>query len=95
MEKTPRQYAKELMVLSDEYSKLSALYADCIKDQAKFFHENRDKHKSDNATQKAFELTERGIVMTVAKLKLKSKEKEMSSIKTMLRLLETEAKNQF
>lgn len=91
--KTPHQIAEERVGMAEEYSRYSGEFAQLIKLQAQFFKENRDKHKSDTATQRAFELTEEGVRMTIIKLKLKSIEKQMSASNTMLRLLENEAKN--
>ena len=93
MNKTPYQLADERMGMAEEYSRYSGLFADLIKSQAQFFKDNREKHKSDTATQRAFELTEDGVKMTVIKLKLKAIEKQLSASNTMLRLLENQAKN--
>ena len=91
--KTPRELSEQLMQLSADYSKYAGLYADHLTKQANFFNANRPNYKSDNATQKAFDSSQEGVTMNVLKLKLKAIEKEMSAIKTHLRLLENEAKN--
>lgn len=91
--KTPREYLQELETATDHFSRLSEHWADLITYQAQYFGEHRAEHKSDNATQKAFDRTEKGIEMQVVKAKLKSKEKQISTIKTAMRLLETEARN--
>lgn len=91
--KTPHAYIDELELLTDQFSKLSEKWADLITYQASYFGEHRSAHKSDNACQKAFERTEKGIELAICKAKLKSKEKQMSTIKTALRLLDLEARN--
>lgn len=91
--KTPRELADELMNKSVLFSKYSGEYAAHIKLQADYFNKERANHKSDNSTQKAFDATKEGVQMVIIKLKLKSLEKEMSAIKTMLRLMEGEANN--
>ncbi len=91
--KTPNQYIDELERITDQFSKLSEMWADLITFQAEYYHANRDKHKSDTAVQRAFDRTPRGIEMQICKAKLKSKEKQMSTIKTALRLLDTQAHN--
>lgn len=91
--KTPREYIEQLEILTDEFSKLSEYWAELIKYQADYFSENRKNFKSDNACQKEFDRTDWGVKMQVCKAKLKSKEKQISTIKTCLRLLENEAKN--
>lgn len=93
MERNPHQLAEARIGLSEEYSRYSGEFANLIKSQAQFFKDNRDKHKSDTATQRAFELTDDGVKMTIIKLKLKSIEKTMSAYNTYLRLKENEAKN--
>ena len=81
------------MGLSEEYSRYSGEFAQHVKLQADYFNTFRDQHKSDTATQRAFDGTEAGVRMVILKLKLKALEKEMSAIKTFLRLAENEAKN--
>lgn len=89
----PRDLSNKLMQLSADYSNYAGKFADHLKKQADFFNTNRPNYKSDNATQKAFDATTDGVTMNILKLKLKAIEKEMSAIKTHLRLLEIEAKN--
>ena len=90
---TPNEYIDRLEILTDQFSKLSEVWADLIVYQAEYYHTYRKDHKSDTALQRAFERTEKGIEMQVVKAKLKSKEKQMSTIKTALRLLDTQAHN--
>jgi len=91
--KTPNEYIDELERTTHQFSQLSEMWADLITYQAQYFGEHRYEHKSDNACQKAFDRSEKGIEMQVCKAKLKSKEKQMSTIKTALRLLDTQARN--
>lgn len=91
--KTPQQLAEELIFKAENYSRYSGEFAEKVKLQAEFFNSFRGDHKSDNATQKAFDATKDGVRMTILKLKLKALEKEMSAVRTYLRLLENQAKN--
>lgn len=91
--KTPNEYIDELERLTDQFSKLSEAWADLITYQAEYYHKHREEHKSDTAAQRAFDRTEKGIEMQIVRAKLKSKEKQMSTIKTALRLLDTQARN--
>jgi hypothetical protein len=93
MEKTPHEMAEELILLSEQYSRYSGEFAEQIKKQADFFNTFRENHKSDNATQKAFDATPDGIRLVILKLKLKALEKQMSATRTFLRLAENEARN--
>lgn len=89
----PHAMSEARITLAEEYSRYSGELAKLIKIQADFFHEERERHKSDNACQKAFDRTPEGVQMTIVKMKLKSIEKTMSAYNTHLRLLENEAKN--
>lgn len=89
----PHEMAERRLELAEEYSRLSDEFAEHIKFQAEYFMLNREKHGSDNATQKAFEATTDGVRMIILKLKLKSIEKTMSALNTALRLAENQAKN--
>lgn len=93
MDKTPHQLAEARIMLAEEYSRYSGEYARLVKERALFFKLQRNNHKSDTACQRAFELTDDGVLMEVLKMKLKSIEKTMSAYNTMLRLKENEAKN--
>ena len=53
----------------------------------------RESHKSDTATERAWQSTAEGIRETRIKLKLKALEKQMSAIKTHLKTLSDEAHN--
>lgn len=90
---TPHEISEKRIILAEEYSRKSAELATLIRSQAEYFNTNREKHKSDTATQRAFDVTEEGIRLTTVKLKLKSIEKTMSAYNTHLRLLENESKN--
>ena len=93
MQKTPRQLAEERIGMAEQYSKYSGVFAEMIKLRAEYYREEREKHKSDTACERAWERTEQGVQMTIIRLKLKSIEKQMSASNTMLRLLENEAKS--
>jgi hypothetical protein len=91
--KTPHQIAEERVGMAEEYSRYTGIFADLIRKRAEHFRQARENYKSDTATERAWERTDEGILMTTIKLKLKSIEKKMSASNTMLRLLENESKN--
>ncbi len=91
--KTPRQYLEELETATDHFSRLSEHWADLIIYQAQYYGKHRHEHKSDTAVQRAFDRTEKGIEMQITRAKIKSKEKQISTIKTAMRLLDSEARN--
>lgn len=92
---TPHAISDELVRLSEEYSRFSGELAKMIKSEAEYFNLNREKHKSDTAVSRAFEVTDDGVKLTVLRLKLKSLEKSMSALKTHLRTLEVEARGDY
>lgn len=55
----------------------------------------REYYKSDTATDRAWQATELGKEETKTKLKLKALEKEMSAIKTHLKVKSDEARNMY
>jgi hypothetical protein len=89
--KTPHKMAEDLILLSEQYSRYSGEFAEHIKLQADFFNTFRTDHKSDTATQRAFDATPAGVKLVILKLKLKALEKQMSATRTFLRLAENEA----
>jgi len=91
----PHALAVEKYELSVEYARLSELQATYIKKRAEHFNANRGNFKSDKATERAFEASEDGVAMEVNKVKLRTKEKRISAINSLLRLAENEAKNNF
>lgn len=92
MNKTPHDLAEDNMTLAEEYSRYSGQLAELIKQEAEFWENNKEKHKSDTATQRAFDRTEAGQRMSIIKLKLKSLMRTMSSNKLMVEVATNEAK---
>jgi hypothetical protein len=90
---TPHQISDKRLEMAEEYSRFSGEMAKLLIKQAEWFNKNRASYKSDTATQRAYDVTEDGVTLTVLKLKLKSIEKTMSAYNTHLRLLENESKN--
>lgn len=91
--KPPHQIAEDRMTLSEEYSRLSDELGDLMELQAVYFNTERTNHKSDKATERAFDTTPSGIRANRIKLRLKAIEKELSATNTYLRLLENQGKN--
>lgn len=91
--KTPHALAEERVKMAEEYSRYSGMYADYNKKRAVHFRAERPNHKSDTATERAWEITPDGVNMMAIKMKLKALEKQMSASNTMLRLMENESKN--
>ena len=93
--KTPHEYAQELMLISDKYSKAGELYNNLRKVYAEYYKTFRDTYKSDAGLDRAFDLTTEGQEMAEAKLKMKTLEHKASAIKNYLRVMENESRNQY
>lgn len=88
----PHILAENRMQLSAEFSKYSGELAILIKEQADYFNLHRPEHKSDTSLKRSWEATDRGVRMTITKLKLAALKVEMSSIKTMIDVATEEAR---
>jgi len=94
MEQSPHEIAEDVVKMAGHFARGSELYAKYIKKRADFFHQERQNYKSDNATEKAFDRTEDGVIMTELKMKLKSLTTQISAKKAYLKVLSDEAHNQ-
>jgi hypothetical protein len=81
------------MRLSAEYARCSEQLADILELKTKKWLEIRQDVKSDTSADRRWDATEEGIHEMRLKLKMKAMEKEMSSIKTFLDVLNAEARN--
>lgn len=91
----PHLVAEYKVKLAGEYSFFTGVLEDILSRKPKFWNENREKHKSDKATDKAFEQTEDGINEVGLRLRIKRCEKLINALGTLIRIAEGEAKNQF
>lgn len=92
--KTPRELIDELNKYIDEYDTYSQHYVTLKKREAEYFNSMRENFKSDTATTRMFDATDEGIKLKSCKQRLKVLEIRINGIKSNLRLLENEAKNQ-
>lgn len=90
---TPQDLSNRLLDLSSEYSRNSDLLSEILGAKPKLWLAIRLKSKSDTSAEREWQATEAGIQETTLKLKLKSLEKEMSAVRTKLRVMDTEAHN--
>lgn len=90
--KTPNDYANEIISLSEQFSRYSGEYAQLLHTRGQFYVSQRANFKSDTAVQRAFDITDDGIKMSVLKLKLSALKVQMSANKTMINLASEEAR---
>lgn len=90
----PIACANDLSVLSGEYSWSCTQLENILSRKPSVWNSMRPNYKSDTACERAWEATEDGVNEAGLKLRLKSCEKMMSSLKTLIRLAEMQAHNQ-
>lgn len=95
MDRTPREIAERRVELSSEYSQCADDLSDILEIKATAWLSMRENHKSDKATDMAWDATELGIKEMRLRLKMKALEKKLSAARTYLEVMNTEAKNQY
>ena len=91
----PQKLAKKILLMTDQYGILGERYNELRKFYALWWETCRKDYKSDKSAEKAWDLTKEGSEMSEIYLKMKVKEKKISAIKTYLRVLENESRNQY
>jgi hypothetical protein len=92
---TPKSLAEKHMKLAGEYAHTSGLLEDILKRKPALWLSLRENATSDKAADRAYEATEDGINETGLRLRLKAIEKQIGAIKSMLSVMEGEARSQF
>lgn len=92
---TPGQLTAALMFLSADYARKTDEFKAVLAVKATRWQQLRDVKESDKQADKAWDATAEGRLETSLRLDLKATEKLMSAIKTRLRTMETEARNQY
>lgn len=90
---TPSQLAERRYELSVLYGSLADELEEVLRQKATIWATMRFKHKSDKATDNAWDATELGIKEMSLRLQIKKNERESSGISSLLRIRELEAKN--
>ncbi len=93
----PHQLAEDVVTLAGEYQTMSEELVDTLKFKAQKWAILRAEEgcTSDTQAERKWASTPSGLREMQLKILLKAYEKKMSAIKAMLRVLETEARNQF
>lgn len=92
---TPRQLAEDRMRLAAEYAAASEKLGFILADKPLTWAAIRASMQSDKAADRKWEESEEGRDEIVLRLRLKSIEKQMSAMKTMLEVMEGEARNNY
>lgn len=91
----PAQSAADLAILGGEYSWIMGQLEEILQRKPAVWNKIRPNFKSDTACEKAWESTMDGLNEQGLRLRAKGIEKMMSALKSLLRLAEGEAHNQF
>lgn len=95
MDRSPREIAERRVELSAEYSQCADELADILEIKSTAWLAMRENHKSDKATDMAWNATELGIKEMRLKLRMKGLEKKLSAAKTYIDIANGEARNQY
>lgn len=91
----PHKCAEDRARLAGEYSFLCSQLEEILSRKPSVWNTIRPNYKSDTACERAYEATEDGINEIGLRLRLKSIEKMMSSMSSLIKIAEGEARNQF
>lgn len=95
MQIDPHSLAKRRVEISAEYARDSELLGDILAEKPALWIKIRERMKSDKATDREWDSTSLGIDEMRLRLKMKANEKKLSAAKTMLDVLNAEARNQY
>lgn len=90
---TPHELAERRLQLAAEYARDSELLGEILSRRPAMWQKIREAVKSDKAADRAYEGSPDGIALMKLQLKMKASEKKMSAAKTMLEVLNNEARN--
>lgn len=91
----PRELAELKLKLVDDYTHAGQLKIKLMRVHALYYETYKPDHKSDASLERAWELTSEGLDYLEVCQKMKNIEKKISGIKTMLSVLDMEARNQY
>jgi len=91
----PHKLAEERLELAYQHSVQGQRLVEIKVEKARKWDEFKKEYKSDTATEKAWERTELGLEEMKLRASMKSKELRMSAIKTMIEVLNDEARNYY
>lgn len=92
---SPHVLAEKRVQMSGEYARASEELGVILTQKPALWNIIRTQTKSDTAADRQWEATGMGIEEMQLRLKLKSLEKQMSAVRTMLEVLAGEARNQY
>lgn len=94
-QQNPIASANDLSVLAGEYSFICGQLEDILTRKASVWNEIRKNVKSDTSADRAYEATADGLNEQGLRLRMKSVEKMMSSLKSQIQIAEGESRNHY
>lgn len=95
MNLSPHELAERRVELSAEYARDSEILISILEQKPELWRQIRERVKSDKAADREWEASALGLDEMKLRLKMKASEKKMSAARTMLEVLEGEARNQY
>lgn len=92
---TPHQLADLRVKLGGAYAYYSDTLEGVLREKHGMYPELKERSKSEKEVDRLWMQTEQGLLEAQLKIRLKSIEKLMSSVKTLLDVLNTEARSQY
>lgn len=90
---SPREIAERLMAQSNSYATFSERLVEILKRKPAIWNQMRKNLASDSSCEKAWDATADGLAEMELRSTLRVLEKAMSAAKTLLRIMEIEARN--
>lgn len=91
----PKDCAEDLAILAGEYSFVCGHLEDVLKAKPSIWNATRLQTQSDKSADKAWDAIEQGINEMGLRLRMKSIEKMMSALKSLIAVAEGQARNQY
>lgn len=89
----PNEAAEKRITLSEEYSRLSDEMGELEQDEAHYFVDERESHKSDKACQRAFDATDEGQRLIYLKRHLKGLEQQLNALSSLINVANNQARS--
>ena len=93
--KTPGELANLRLELADWFSKAGEQKVGLMRMHAEYFSAHRAEFKSDTALERAWEMTDEGLLLMELREKMRSLEHKLSAIKSLLDTRNFEARSQY
>lgn len=91
----PNEAAEKRILLSEEYSRFSDEMGELEQDEANYFVDEREGHKSDKSCQRAFDATDEGQRLIFLKRKTKGTQEVLNALASYIAVANNQARNAY